>query len=102
MVTTAETKVSGIEKLRFALGQGMIRFHSRFHGLLGPTMVTPQDALRESRRKLFEQLYAFKSYRKPSGAIVFSGKAQGCNDDLIMALSFLTIVELSTGAFSRR
>jgi hypothetical protein len=96
--TTNETKIAGVGRLRYAMNNGCLRFHSRFHSLRSPVAPTPKAAMEAVRDKLFKQLYSFTQTVSPEGTVLFSGKANRANDDLVCALFMLVTLALADGA----
>lgn len=87
--TTDANKKAGALRLRTMLEQGCVRFHSGMRCTDKNTGATPGEAVGNFLQKLITQLYSFKYETTPSGGVRLSGKQNGANDDLVMALMFL-------------
>lgn len=87
--TTHKNKVANMKRLRTYLEASLIRFHFNFQTILIPGITLVSKAADIVIGKFFTQLFNFKVTRSISGNEIYSGKADGCNDDMVMAISFL-------------
>jgi len=87
--TTHTNKVANMRRLGKWIDASLIRFHSLFFTIRTSDAQSDKAAAITIRDKFFSQLYAFKVTRTLANNEKFSGKDDGCNDDVVMVLSFL-------------
>ena len=87
--TTYQNKSIKVEALRKTLDTDRFVFHRGFAAIPN----TPQEA-RRILGKLFEQLSQFQVELR-NGKLIYSGKLDGKNDDLVLAFMFMASVVLN-------